>query len=514
MNGRPKGRQGDLIARKEWTARLNRFAAAKTSKQRQAIIETTLKINPGGTVRDMLQAWGYSASARGRKAKQTTESATPARERLELALAALFGKTPSPVPSLYAKLAGRVHTTVKDACRIVAALIYEWPEPLGLLQGATAKASRGVASLIAESFIRELLVELSSGRSLDWTAGEIDVRVFRLLDEERIGASTFINEAGETEGALIIAGAKSILIGTHPVDAIRQFHSLTSRFIAEGHKGILIFVFNSALFEAGKDGFNLLYNIGLLSTAMTAFALFPENYDYQHPIQEHKVNWTAWRALSKRCCVVIRKPPLVDPATGRFLKQHKFDEFVASWRPEQKFDNLGELRGFVRFDSDHILPRTYPPEFGEAVHGKDLYWDVIVRPAGAEPEGLQVQYFIPPLWQIEATAESHERGNKRGGRPATKTISIEEDLSYVVRQESPGPRYDDAHRTMYMAARGRLGLDTTSAHALNLNAAAALRQIGYEVLPISTMLSLFPRALHFAAAHIPAPEKMSQTPKK
>lgn len=516
MNGRPKGRQGDLIARKEWTARLNRFAAAKTSKQRQALIETALKINPGGTVRDLLQAWGYSASARGRKAKQTAEekSATPARERLELALIELFGKTPTPVPSLFAKLAGRVDTTVKDACRIVAALIFAWPEPLGLPQGTT-KNAREAALLVAEAFMRELLVELSSGRSRAWTVAEMKVRVFRLLDEERIGASTFVDEAGEAEGALIIAGAKSILIGTHPVDAIRQFHSLTSRFIAEDHKGILIFVFNSALFEAGKDGFNLLYNIGLLSTAMTAFALFPENYNYAHPIQEHQVDWTAWRALSERCCVVIRKPPLVDPSTGQFLKQHKFDEFVASWRPEQRFENLGELRGFVRFDSDHILPRTYPPEFGEAVSGRDLYWDVIVRPAGGEPEGLRVQYFTPPLWQIEATAESQESGSKRGtpiyavhrGRPAAKVTQIEEDSTYLVRRPSPGSRYDDAHRAMYMAARGRLCLDAKAAHMRNLNAAAALRQIGYEVLPISTMLSLFPRALHFAAAYTPVPEK-------
>ncbi len=74
MNGRPKGRQGDLIARKEWTARLNRFAAAKTTKQRQAALEPALKINPGGTIREMLQAWGYSASTRGRKSRTRRES--------------------------------------------------------------------------------------------------------------------------------------------------------------------------------------------------------------------------------------------------------------------------------------------------------------------------------------------------------------------------------------------------------------------------------------------------------
>ncbi len=232
---------------------------------------------------------------------------------------------------------------------------------------------------------------------------------------------------------------------------------------------------------------------------MTAFALFPENYDYKYPIQEHKVDWSAWRTLSRRCCVVIRKPPLIDPLTGQFLKQHQFDEFIASWQPEQKFDQLGELRGFVRFDSRHVLPWTYPPEFGEAVRGKDLYWDVLIRPA--KPEGHEVQYFIPPLREITAAAEHPEGHTQQArGRPALKTISIEEDLFYVIRKESPGPHYDDAQQAIYMAARGRLHLDKGETHARNLNAAAALRQIGYEVFPISIMLSLFPRALHFAAA--------------
>jgi hypothetical protein len=508
MNGRPKGRQRDLIARKEWTARLNRFAAAKTSKQRQATIETALKINPGGTLREMLQAWGYSASARGRKAKQSAEekSATPARERLELTLATLFGKTPSPVPSLYAKLAGRVDTTVKDACRIVAALIFAWPESLGVLHGTTSKKARDAACSLAELFIRELLTELSGGRSREWAAGDMDIRVFRLVDEERVGVSQFIKGAGEEEGALIVAGARNILIGTHPVDVIREFHRVTSQFVGKDHKGLLIFVLNAAIFESGPEGFNLINNIGLLAAAVTAFALMPGDYNYINPIQDYKVDWSAWRTLSSRCCVVLRKPPLIDPSTGQFLKPHRFDDFIAGWRPEQKFDRLGELRGFVRFDSNHVLPRTYPSKFGEDVLGKDLYWDVLVRPTQSELDGLGVQYFIAPLPQTAKTAAAlrgSEEPQRERGRPALTTMSIEEDFFYVIRKESPGPHYDDAQRAIYMAARGRLNLDQGERHGQNLNAAAALRQIGYEVLPISIMLSLFPRALHFAAAEQP-----------
>jgi hypothetical protein len=510
MNGRPKGRQGDLQARKEWTVRLNRFSSAKTPKQRQAVIETALKINPGGTIREMLQAWGYSASARGRKPKDAPEvkPETTARERLERALTDLFGKTPTPVPSLYAKLAGRIEITVADAWRILAALIFTWPEPLKENFDAKTKSGRDLARTMGETFIRELLADLSAHRSREWTAEEMKTKGFQLVDEERVAARTFVSEAGQKEGALIVAGAKSILIGEHPVTAMRQFQELTSQFIAKEHKGLLIFVFNSAIFEAGKDGFNLIYNIGLLSSALISFALFPENYDYKQPIQEYNVDWSAWRTLSRRCCVVIRKPPLIDSSSGQFLKLSGFDDFVGTWRPEQNFEHLGEVRGFVRFESTHVLPRNYPPTFGQEMAGKDLYWDVIVRPTYDEPNGLQVEYFTPPLHNIEATAESQEKHEDPGrspfapprGRPTKKTSSIEEDVYYLVRQQSPGVHYDDAHKAIYRAVRGRLHMDTGESHSNNLNAAAALRQIGYEVLPISTMLSLFPLTLHFAGS--------------
>jgi hypothetical protein len=249
----------------------------------------------------------------------------------------------------------------------------------------------------------------------------------------------------------------------------------------------------------------------LLSTAFTAFALFPEDYDYAHSIQQHQVDWSRWRTLSSRCCVVIRKPPLIDPISGALLKHNKFDDYVARWRPEQQFARLNELKGFVRFDSNHVLPRTYPAELGqtETLSGRDLYWDVLVRPASTEPEGLMVQYFIPPQQPIAPAAESRGERNipgsrvsktqRRPGRPAAKTVSIEEDSFYVIRRDSPGAYYDDAQRTIFMAAKGRLNLDTGAEHEKNLNAAAALRQIGFEILPISYLLLLFPRSLHFAA---------------
>jgi hypothetical protein len=493
-------RTPDPAGRQQWTARLNKFAAAKTSKQRQALLDTTLKINPGGTLRDMLAAWGYSASSRGRKAKgQENGASQPARARLEVALEELFGAKPSPVPSLYAKLAGRLDLTVKDASRIVSALLISWPDRLGIFGGAKTASNRaGRANEFAETFMRELLCELSMQRSLGWTDSEMAIRVFRLVDEERIGISQFIKEAGETDGALIIGGYRNILIDIDPEETIREFHKITHDFIGPKQKGILIFVFNAAIFEAGKEGFRLLYNIGQLSTAVIAFSMMSPDYDYRNTVQEHRVDWSPWRSFSKRCCVVVRKPSIVDPYSGELLKRDKFDSFIDNWRPDDDFVPLRELQGFVRFDAGHVLPQHYPGAFGgvEGINGRDLYWDVLVRPNLSQGSPLDVQYFIPPLQPFNPLNETDDR--REPGRPRAQTRAIEEDAHYVVKQQSPGKLYDDAQRAVYMAARGRLNLDGGDQHHNNLNAAAALRQIGFEVLPISMWLSLFSRTLYEA----------------
>jgi hypothetical protein len=495
MNNRSKGRKAELEARAAWTERLNRFAAAKNAKQRKAAVEAEIKINPGGALRDTLQAWGYSASSRGRKAKgsEADGERVPARQRLEASLGKLYGEKPAPVPSLYKKLAGAAPTSVKDACRIMAALVSSWPEPIR--QSNDPKA-------FAESLVRELLSDLSGGRSYEWSCNDMEVRVFNLIDEVRVGASEFIKDAGEREGALIVASAGDILRGPDPVFIISQFHNMTRHFIGPDHKGLLIFVFDGALFEAGEGRYRLLHNINLLATSMTAFALFGEPYDFNFPIKQHHVDWGLWRALSSRCCVVMRRPTVIDPKTGELLKGRKLDEYIAGWLPKQDFTSVGELQGFIRFDSSHVLPKTYPMGLTETENylGRELYWDVLIRPSIAQPVGLEVRYYTPPIEETFAAAANQSSIPRGRGRPPVLAQPIEEEVTYVIQQKSPGAVYDDAQRAIYMAARGRLNLDRGKRHSENLNAAAAIRQAGYEVFPISIMISLFARALHFAAA--------------
>jgi hypothetical protein len=508
MKDSPKRRKGESQL-KEWTARLNRFAEARTPEERQAVLENALQINPGGTIRSMLEAWGYSASGRGRKAKgdEAAKSAKPARERLEAALKDLFGDERSPVRSLYPKLAGSAELSVRDAARIVASMISTWPETITGLSGAKTREERKRRVLaLDEGFVRELFAELSAGQSRKWTFEHMERRVFKLIDEERVGVSHFIKDAGEQEGGLIVAGARDILVGPTPIDIIKDFSKLTTDFIADKNKGILIFVFDASIFESDDYQINLLHNIGLLSSAVTAFALFDRNASDAQAIKMLTVQWERWRKFASRCCVVMRRPPLIDPVSGELFAHQSFDDFVAGWRPKREFARLGEFRGLMSFDSEHVLPRTYPSEFGERDDwtGKDLYWDVLIRPSPESPEKLAVEYFFPPVqWFNKAQPEgidgTDRSRNGRGRRPA-ETLPLEEDSFYVVRRNSPGLTFDSAQRAIYRAARGRLNLDTGERHSENLLAAAALRQLGYEVLPISVAITLLPRSLYFAAA--------------
>jgi hypothetical protein len=406
------------------------------------------------------------------------------------------------VPSLYKKLAGAAPTSAKDACRIAAALFFCWPDSF---EPPVDPKS------FAESFIRELLSDLSGGRSYEWSNEDMEVRVFNLIDEIRIGAGEFIKDAGEQEGALIVASTNDILLGPDPVFMISQFHNVTSHFVGPDHKGLLIFVFDGALFEAGEGGYRLLHNINLLATSMTAFALFGERYDFNFPIRQHRVDWSRWRALSSRCCVVMRRPTVIDPETGELLKGRKLDEYIADWLPKQDFASLGELQGFIRFDSSHVLPKTYPIGLteNESYLGRELYWDVLVRPSTEHAIGLEVQYYTPPIEGTFTAAVKQESAPRGRGRPPVAAQPIEEEVTYVIQQKSPGAVYDDAQRAIYMAARGRLNMDRGKRHSENLNAAAAIRQAGYEVFPISIMISLFARSLHFAAAWKPEIEPLS-----
>jgi hypothetical protein len=502
MKESPKRRKGESLLR-EWTERLNRFGEAKTAEERKAVLENALQINPGGTIRSMLEAWGYSSSGRGRKAKDAKagKNDKPARARLEAALEQMFGGERNPVPSLYPKLSGSAEVTVQDAARITAALIASWPEPLrGIANAKTAEDRKRRVLTLNESFVQELLAELSDGQSREWTPADMRIRTFSLVDEERVAATQFIKEAGQKEGALIVAGARDILIGPTPIVVIKGFHELTLEFLSEGNQGILIFVFDASIFEGTDYNLNLLHNINLLATAVMAYALFEDTTGATRPIQKLTVDWSRWRRLASRCCVVMRRPPLIDPHTGELFTQHSFDDFVAGWRPKRDFARLEEFRGFMSFDTEHVLPRTYPAEFVEDTEwsGRELYWDTLVRPSADLPDVLDVEYFLPrPPRELP---EGEGEGRNGRGRRSQATMPLEGDkLFYLVRKKSPGQAYDDAQRAIYRAARGRLALDRGERQTENLLAAAALRHIGFEVLPISVAVTLLPRSLYFAA---------------
>jgi hypothetical protein len=509
---RPSGRMAGVQTRQEWTARLQRFAEAQTREEKRAVFDHAQQINPGGTIRSMLEAWGYSASGRGRKkAREVEHAAEPARSRLETALREIYGRQSSPVASLYPKLAGIAAASVQDAGRIVAALIHTWPEPLTfIVEAKNAEERRRCSRQMAEELIRTLLAELSGERSWDWRSIDIEEHGFKLTAEERIGIVHFIKDAANHEGAWIVASTKGILVADNPVNAIRNFHRATQEFVEAGAKGLLIFVLDAGIFHAGENRFDLLYNLGQLTSAITAFALFQGELEEMHTVKLYKVDWSRWQGLAARCCLVMRRPPLIDPTSGELLASGDFDDFIAEWLPPRPFSRLKHVDPIIEFTGAHVLPEIYPPELHatEALSGKDLHWNVTVRPCVDAPDGLKVEFFIPPAQSVaptlasdngkQATENIPEQRAKRGRR-RTQYRAIEGDSFYVIRCSSPGLAYERAQRAIYMASRARLLLDSGDEHERNLIAAAALRHLGFEVLPLSVAISLLPRSLHYAA---------------
>jgi hypothetical protein len=198
----------------------------------------------------------------------------------------------------------------------------------------------------------------------------------------------------------------------------------------------------------------------------------------------------------------MKRPPIINPGSGAFIRPaDAFDAHLETLIPDVKVEKLGSLSGYTRVQSEHILPEHYPRAFDDTKGGdnRDLYWDVLVRPSPENPARLNVQYFIPPLQPVVATTEAQTAPRGRGRPPASK-LPIDDDLSYLLSKDSPGGTYDDAQQMIYKAARGRLRLDSGALHGENLNAAAALRHLGFEVMELRTMLNLFPLTLLRAAS--------------
>ena len=128
------------------------------------------------------------------------------------------------------------HTTVKDACRIVAALIYCVARAARTLLQGTKSASDGAeARLLTCGSIsyESCWSNFPLGVLCEWSSGEYrNPGISALLMKSVIGASQFIKEAGETgRRADRRWSEKHSDRRTRSGRSSKQFHSLTSQFI-------------------------------------------------------------------------------------------------------------------------------------------------------------------------------------------------------------------------------------------------------------------------------------------
>ncbi len=505
----------------EFAGVLNTFCSASDA-DKPHVIPQEWKKKPGGVIRELFKTWSFVFAANAENEERGPQSLAKLRGRDRLAemINEIYGADDrkNPVRSLVAKLAASMPASVRDTIRIVAAIIANWPlDELEATKNALDRDAKFVlAKSFSEAFVRELLSHQSEGKSHDWTDAELEDHVFLLKDEVRISSERFVREITQEKGALIVAGAQRILVGDNPVAIIRSFLELTKFFADENNEGILIWVVDAGFLEAGADRFLLLYNLELLSTAMTTFAMMQSDPHPLHSLGIQKIDWSSWRSLSSRCCVVMRDPPVIDPQTGDFIPPHKIDDFICKWFGANHFEKLSTARTYIRLDGQHILPSVFPRGFGrgDELSGESLYWDVRVRPSKEEPMNLAVEYFVLPKQEVSEAITTHQARTasdnesphayhpqpKGRGRPTTHKIPIEGYVT-VIKVDSPGFDYDQAQRLIYLAARGRLKLDTGEKHKDNLKAAAALRERGFETWPIDIMMSALRYSMTKAAQY-------------
>lgn len=423
-----------------------------------------------------------------------------------------------PVHNLPAKITGNAPASVEDTIRIVTAMIFHWPHeelPKGGPEYAKlrlAENDSALAQTIAERFVRTLLMPLLGGNAKEWESLDREKRAFRFKDEERISVTTFLEIASTEKGALIIAASKRTFIERDPVDSIKNFAKLADKFSDQDGRGLVIFLINASIFEDLDSRHERLYNLGLLNTAILAYALECNTEIGRSPLAQgsNGGDGEKWRGFARRCCIVMWNPPLIDTTTGLTLAEEGIDKCVGEIGRWQEF---GRTQALERLRLEHLLPQMLPLGFRDAdpISGDAFHCNVRVTEKGNENE-LQVKFFVVPQQEVAGNGDQDDTKIRSRGRPiATEPIEGKRAAYLVDRRPTDKPhvsddhqarQYDNAYRAIYLAARGRLA-HTTSPTVLasqeEESAIAALRQEGFEVFPVAIAVSLLPELITAAA---------------
>jgi hypothetical protein len=464
-SGEPDVGSASLVALDAWT----RLLARANSGAPDAFSE--LHGDPGQILRDLVLTWGFQRPNR-------------ISEQLERAFTTLAQDGLKPViHNLHSKVVGRTPLMLTDATHLVAAIVHTWPKEGPLEDLRSARLARAFAL----RFMREFMLATAPTKSAEelqraydraLTANdtsELDRLVIYLREGAAADAHALILEASGHPGALIIAAAKNIFIGSDPSTDIRDFVDLCATFADPSGKGLLIIVMDGDLF--GEESHLTIYHLSLLGAAITRYALMQRD------------SWDGWLRFRNRCCLVLRDFAAISSKSTELAKGSAIDVLVQEELHVKEFDVLPDAAPTSEFSfgPNEVLRNDYPSWVDHSyAKSQSHHWDVVLT-EGETGAPTKVRYFIVPRQQVGKLGERDKDKHRR---------LVASEVAHLIESAKPSSAadreaYDAAQEAIYWAARGRLGLDRDhETRQRNLMAAAELRRMGFEIFPIEVALAL------------------------
>jgi len=428
------------------------------------------------------------------------------------------------VRNLIDKLAGRAPVSLRDAQWLIAAAVLNWPISInGWLENKPPEEKPREARRFALDFLKALVLKGASGMSgetldqletsfvdPDKVPGDpednLDLWVVPLVqngDSEDI--STLLEEASEGPGGLIISSSDKIFIEDDPVASIRHFAKLANSFAQSDGSGLLIFVVDAGFLQpkARIDRRRSLFNIHVLISALTSFAVLGGEDTIDVDGNIIRENLERWKRFRERCCIVMRDFCLIQSADYSIVRGPEIDAAIREIcrLSEGKFQDVRPLKLGASVTNEHVLPSAFPEwvDARGAMIPKDLSaddfhrWTVLVKEK-SDHEEPEVSYFITPKQEVSDAEDPDRLKPTRRGRGAARR-HFTGGMAYLTNCQKSKKQhirdgFDRAQRSVYHASRGRLSKDfeDSDAHQENMRAVAELREVGFEVMPVEVAL--------------------------
>ena len=394
------------------------------------------------------------------------------------------------IRSLHPKLTGQVKLSRSDCHKLITLFLARW----------RYVGSRRKDDIVTEDgYIpfsntgNDKITKILISAIFDHTEKEVDDRILlptSKADEIESDANaqkilkSFKPRIGESDALITVSSRKTVL-GPSPTEGLRLLWHLLEDFSEDElfSNTLFIWIIDIGTRQVEDEGsFDDFYNAGSLALHFSAFANFNSAHDQQMPAAfgpigkllskpDDKARLDRWRWLREHGVVVVRTRG--HPEIESLYQEE--DEIFSEIRL-QKID----------VNTEHVLPRIPPSNWVKKLH--KLYGTAVHDLAEATLSILYKQ----ELWH-EKDHDLLYYAHSSLSQAAAKRIDIDVDdwLLDTETMPSPGKNYDDAFRSVFLAAVRRLSNDHASVGDEATFAAAYLKDIGFQVVRIEDYIKIF-----------------------